>query len=139
MQGLRFLARRTLAITQSSELPLGSTQAICPSTPPQHTQNRTTFSELWQDALLPYLGTRLVLIIVGLLTTLYLLPLIKTTGIYPTPGKFPQVFWLMWQHFDSGFYLSIAHGGYEQVSPAGWVFYPLYPLLIAGISFLLGG
>lgn len=100
---------------------------------PSSTEN-ATLTELWYNALLPYLGTRLVLVLVGLLANFYLLPLTINNAALHQP--FPQVLWLMWTRFDSGFYLDIAHSGYK---PVEWAFYPLYPLLISGVGRLLGG
>jgi len=101
----------------------------------------TTFSEVMRDALLPYAASRLVLVAVGLVANFYLLPMTVNSGLR---APFPQVFWLMWQRFDSDFYLNIAQSGYGQPAfgEAGgvdWVFLPLYPLLMAGLGSILGG
>lgn len=107
--------------------------------------DKVPFSQLWQDALLPYLGTRLIILLIGLLATYYVLPLITSNPrmpAYSTYGALPQALWLMWQRFDSGFYLDIAQHGYAPVvllhDKTNWVFYPLYPLLISGIGKLFG-
>ena len=90
---------------------------------------------------LPFLLTRLVLELVGVVTVYYILPIVSTKQpIYPNQGitKFPDMLWLMWDHFDSGFYLSIAHSGYwgkETLSQmSNWAFFPLYPILIRLIA-----
>src|SRR5438876_920589 len=111
-----------------------------------HSLDTTTLFTLWRYALLPYLSTRFILLIVGLLANLYLMPLIIANPILPSHATymhFPQALWLMWQRFDSGYYLYLAHHGYGPASTlhnhANWVFYPLYPILIAGIAFVFGG
>lgn len=112
----------------------------------QETREQVTFAQLWREALLPYLGTRLIIAVVGLLATYYLLPLIISDPRLPTyakDGAWPQSLWLMWQRFDSGFYVDIAQHGYAPVVlrhvRTDWVFYPLYPLLISGVGKLFGG
>jgi hypothetical protein len=109
-------------------------------------QNRPTARHIWREAVLPYLGIRLIMLIIGLLSVYYLLPILTTNPRLPTfaaQGSFPQSLWLMWNRFDSGFYLNIASHGYWPASTLhnrpDWVFYPLYPLLIAGLGRLFGG
>jgi hypothetical protein len=111
----------------------------------QSTPEKYTFPEIWREALLPYLGTRLVLLIVGLLTTFYILPVMVNHPVLPdhaTYVRFPQALWLMWYHFDSGFYTDIARHGYWSAetlhSASNWAFFPLYPWLIAWIHGLFG-
>jgi hypothetical protein len=108
--------------------------------------DRATLPEIWRNAFLPYLGTRLIIFVIGILATYYVMPLMTSNPRLPsfsTWGAFPQSFLLMWQHFDSGFYLDIARHGYWPASTlhsrSDWVFYPLYPLLIAGLGRLFGG
>lgn len=120
-------------------------RATSAKTSAQVCSEKPLLSQLWNDALLPYLGTRLVLVIVGLLATYYIMPLIIPNPRLPAYSEhsvFPQVLWQMWQRFDSGFYVDIAQHGYALTIPFGfrtnWVFYPLYPLLIAGIGKLFG-
>lgn len=105
-----------------------------------------TARQIWREAVLPYLGIRLIMLIIGLLSVYYLLPVLVSNPRLPTfagQGVFPQSLWLMWSRFDSGFYLNIASHGYWPASTLynrpNWVFYPLYPLLIAGLARLLGG
>jgi len=101
---------------------------------------------LWREAIMPYLGTRLVLILVGLLTDFYILPLIKPYTILPgavARTHFPNALWLMWQRFDSGIYLDMARHGYAPASTlhtfSNWAFFPLYPLLIFVLAPLFAG
>lgn len=101
---------------------------------------------MWRGAILPYVVTRLGLVVVGLLADFYILPLLKYTSILPSPAAnthFPNLLWLMWQRFDSGFYLNIAQAGYWSASTlhtySNWAFFPLYPLLIFLVAHLFGG
>lgn len=103
-------------------------------------------AQIWREALLPYLGTRLIVLVIGLLAAYYVLPLLVSNPRLPTfsaEGAWPRSLWLIWNHFDSGFYVDIARHGYWGIntlhSRTDWVFYPLYPLLIAGLGRLFGG
>jgi hypothetical protein len=105
---------------------------------------RTT--SIWRGAIIPYLGTRLSLVLVGLLTDFYLLPLLKSSPFLPLPAantSFPDALWLMWQRFDSSFYLAIAQAGYWPANSlhtySTWAFYPLFPMLIFPFAHLFGG
>ena len=109
-------------------------------------QEAPTAAQIWKEALLPYLGTRLIVLTIGLLATYYVLPLLASNPRLPTfsaQGSFPQSLWLMWNRFDSGFYVNLAQHGYWPASTlqnrSDWVFYPLYPLLISGLGRLFGG
>ena len=101
--------------------------------------------ELCLAALLPYLITRVGLVLVGLLADYYLLPLHKPSRVLASiraNARFPENLQLMWQRFDSGFYLGIAKSGYDTrhlAHPvASWAFYPLYPLVVSAVSRPLG-
>ena len=103
-------------------------------------------SFLWREALLPFLGTRLIILLIGLAANYYILPLFKSDPLLPrasTNTRWPDALWLMWQHFDSGFYLDIAKNGYWDVNvittQSNWIFHPLYPILIAPFGHLFGG
>ncbi len=83
---------------------------------------------------------------VGLLADFYLLPLLKHNPILPSltaNTHLPDALWLMWQRFDSGFYLNLASSGYWPASTlhtySNWAFFPLYPLLISPFAHLFGG
>ncbi len=112
------------------------------SDPPKN----NTHASLWREALLPYLGTRFVLLLVGLLATYYILPLLKSNPTLASASMnthWPDALWLMWRHFDSGFYVDIAEHGYWPASTlqtaSNWIFHPLYPLLIYPFGHLFGG
>jgi hypothetical protein len=103
-------------------------------------------TSFWRDALLPYLGTRLALVLVGLLGAFYILPLLKSNAVLPSVSentRFPDVLWAMWNRFDAGFYLDIAKNGYWPASTlkgmSNWIFHPLYPLFIFPFAHLFGG
>jgi Dolichyl-phosphate-mannose-protein mannosyltransferase len=109
-------------------------------------QSAAGTTSIWRGAIIPYLGTRLSLVLVGLLTDFYLLPLLKSSPFLPLPAantSFPDALWLMWQRFDSSFYLAIAQTGYWPASSlhtySNWAFYPLFPLLIFPFAHLFGG
>ncbi len=103
---------------------------------------------LYEDALaivIPFVVTRLLLVLIGCTTALYLVPLLNPSQpIHPLPGitQVPAMFWLMWDHFDAGFYLGIARSGYWPASTlkgmSNWAFFPLYPLLVRGVALLIG-
>lgn len=106
----------------------------------------TALSQIGKEAIVPYLITRLTLLLVGLLATFYILPLQSNLPILPSHAvqiHFPQALWLMWERFDSGFYLDLASNGYWSASTlhtaSNWAFYPLYPLLMHVIGLLFGG
>ena len=98
--------------------------------------------EVW----LPYLGTRLILVLIGIITDFYLLPVMKSNPIAPSVAlntSFPQLLWLMGRRFDAGFYIDIAEHGYWAASTlntaSNWIFNPLYPMLIFPFGHLFGG
>jgi len=106
-------------------------------------QEKCTFPIIWREAFLPYLGTRIALFMVGLLATFYILPLMVNNPVLPDHAlfvRFPQALWMMWRHFDSGFYIDIAINGYWDAqtlhSSSDWAFYPLYPFLMSCVRWL---
>lgn len=110
----------------------------------EQVSNRTR--SIWRGAILPYLVTRFGLVLVGLLADFYILPLLNHYSVLaslPANTHFPNLFWLMWQRFDSGFYLDLAKAGYWPASTlhtsSNWAFFPLYPLLISLFAHLFGG
>jgi len=97
------------------------------------------------NVFLPFLAIRLLLVFVGLTTIYYILPLINRKQPIVTDGRlthFPDMLYLMWVHFDSGFYLTIARNGYWGVhtlhAQSNWGFFPFYPLVIRLVAFPFG-
>jgi Gpi18-like mannosyltransferase len=87
--------------------------------------------------ILPLLVVRLLLTVVGIVTAYFLLPLInRQQPIVPDAqaSHLPDMLVFMWSRFDSGFYISIAQGGYWSASTlhtqSNWGFFPFYPLVI---------
>jgi hypothetical protein len=136
------LSRPDLHTQPSDQIDDIAEQQTAPvATAPKQSSGRQMFLALWREALLPYLGTRLVLLIVGLLGTYYIMPLLAHNPNWVIPssnGPFPETLWSMWKHFDSGFYIAIAHYGYQPASAlhtrSNWAFFPLYPWLISGLA-----
>jgi hypothetical protein len=69
-------------------------------TPAQLRHNGTidNLLSIGREAVLPYLGTRVVLVLVGLLADFYILPLIKSNPILARAAantQFPGALWLM--------------------------------------------
>jgi len=82
---------------------------------------------------------------VGLLADFYILPLLKSNPLLSPVDlntHFPEALWLMWKHFDAGFYVDIAQHGYWAASTlrttSNWIFLPLYPMLMYPLGHLLG-
>ena len=83
------------------------------------------------------LATRLMFFLIGIITVYSILPLVKNGLSYPPDPnltRFPDMLYLMWRHFDSGFYLNIATRGYRGPQTlhrmSNWGFFPLYPVLV---------
>jgi hypothetical protein len=98
---------------------------------------RTPLHVLWSRVLLPFLAIRVLLELIGLITFYYVQPLLDRklpigSDLRGLHGR--DVLLLMWKHFDSGYYLWIAHDGYAGAdtlhSATNWAFFPLYPLLV---------
>src|SRR5438105_6033283 len=114
--------------------------------PASSVQLTSTAAPIWREALLPYLCNRLVLVLVGLLADFYILSLLKSNVLLSPVVlniHFPDALWLMWRHFDAGFYVDIAEHGYWAASTlltkSDWIFLPLYPMLMNPLGHLLGG
>src|SRR5437588_11890782 len=105
--------------TRTPESPASPVAAVQSRWRVAYTRWRISWKAIWLDALLPYLITRLVLVLVGLFASFYILPLMANNPLLPAHTantSFPQALWLMWQRFDSGFYLDIARNGYWPAS-----------------------
>ncbi len=103
---------------------------------------RTTLAQVWSFALLPFLISRLLLLLVGVVTVLYIEPLVsrkQPIALAAQQSHVPAILWWMWSRFDTGFYLDIAQNGYwgraSLQGQSNWAFFPLYPLLIRVLAF----
>lgn len=126
---------RSISTQNSSEQELGA----------QADAQETRRIPLWSAILLPLLVTRLLLLLVGVVTTYYVGPLIdrhQPIQITAQGRMFPDMLWSMWLRFDSNFYLGIAQGGYWDAASlhgaSNWAFFPLYPLLLRLLAFPFG-
>ncbi|GAC1388914.1 MAG: hypothetical protein NVSMB38_01030 [Ktedonobacteraceae bacterium] len=98
--------------------------------------------QVWSFALLPFLVSRLLLLLVGVVTVYYIEPLVSRKQpilLDPNQSHFPAILWWMWSRFDTGFYIDIAQHGYWSAATlrgqSNWAFFPLYPLLIHLVAF----
>lgn len=127
-----------------------NTELVPPAVSSEHApstrQSRLSFLyQLWSQILLPLLITRFLLLVVGVVTNYYVLPLINHNQpmfSHTQTPRFPDMLLLMWNRFDSGFYISIARDGYAGAnslhSASNWAFFPLYPLLMRLIALPFG-
>ena len=106
--------------------------------PSKHSALFQSFTE----AILPFVVIRLLLLLVGVLTIIYIEPLVNAhqpIHLDQRHMSWPAMLGLMWANFDSGFYLNLASGGYWGANTlngmSNWAFYPLYPLLIHVFAF----
>ena len=91
--------------------------------------------------LLAFVGLRLAMLLIGVIGV-GLFPSLAPVGV---PGWRAGPIDLGWQHafaawerFDALWFLRIAEGGYR-LEDGSAAFFPLYPLAIRGVSFVLGG
>src|SRR5258708_25418793 len=104
-----------------------------------------TLAQLWKDVIGPFLVIRCLLLVVGMVTIYYILPLVGGPWKVAPSDRilhFPDMLVLMWQHFDIGFYLGIAQTGYDGPNSlhrmSNWAFLHLYPLLIRLVALPFG-
>jgi hypothetical protein len=97
---------------------------------------------IWGDIVIPFLASRFMLVLIVWLA-LYRGLASSAAPATMSPGIFGHHhFWLnMWAHWDAYLYLLIAQHGYRY-DPAQQdyrvAFFPLYPLCIRAVSFVLG-
>jgi hypothetical protein len=111
----------------------------------QHAGAVTSGRAGWLAALrfsaLVYLGVRLGLLLVGLLSTA-LLPVREPVGVPGWPATLPSAGWhhvfTAWERHDALWFLRIAADGYRPDDGSG-AFFPLYPLLTRAVGTALGG
>ena len=106
---------------------------------------KITGKSIVSHVILPLLVVRLLLTLIGIVTAYFLLPLINPQQpIVPDAraSHLPDMLVFMWSRFDSGFYISIARGGYWSASTlytqSNWGFFPLYPLVIRMLAWPFG-
>lgn len=100
--------------------------------------------ERWTRVILwPFLLSRLLLLLVGYATWIWVAPYFTGASYLPGHSDLFSVSWQMWRWFDSFWYLSIAEHGYAPVSAphtaTNWAFYPGYPLSIYLVGSFFGG
>lgn len=113
--------------------------AVPPSGPPPH-RHETLLAEI-RYILGLFISTRVVLLLVGIVSYA-VLPL--SEGKQTTWSKYS---WLdMWGVWDSFWYMDIVQNGYSTASKliafpeqTNFPFFPLYPLLIKGLGWAVGG
>src|SRR5215472_7748607 len=98
---------------------------------------KDTLKNILLHVVVPLLVVRVLLTLVGIIAAYLLLPLVnRQQPIVPdwSASHLPDMLVSMWSHFDSGFYLGIAQGGYWSASTlhsqSNWGFFPFYPLVI---------
>jgi Gpi18-like mannosyltransferase len=91
--------------------------------------------------LIAFVGLRLAMFLIGLFGVA-LFPPLHQVGVPGWPANPPDFGWrnvfTAWERFDALWFLRIADAGYRlgDGSPA---FFPLYPLVTRGLSFVMGG
>lgn len=82
-----------------------------------------------------FAASRLALLCVGLLTQIFITPLVATAP--PATISSHQVL-NIWARWDAGWYLTLANNGYQPSPAAGgqanWAFFPAYPTLASLLS-----
>lgn len=89
-----------------------------------------------------FVGVRLLLLVLAL-ASVVLFPSLRPVSVpgwpaHPLPDPGWHNLFAVWERFDSLWFLRIAASGYR-VGDGSAVFFPLYPLAIRAISWLLGG
>ncbi len=99
-------------------------------------------SHIFTEVILPFVVIRLILLLVGVLTIIYIEPLVNVhqpIHLDQQHMRLPDMLGSMWANFDSGFYITLAAGGYWGADTlhgmSNWAFYPLYPLFIHVFAF----
>ncbi len=91
--------------------------------------------------LLVFVGLRLAMFLIGLLGVA-LFPPLRQVGVPGWPANPPDPGWqnmfTAWERFDALWFLRIADGGYR-LADGSAAFFPLYPLVTRGLSFVMGG
>lgn len=101
----------------------------------------SNFKETFLYCLKLFIGVRVLLGLLAVLATALLEPNVATSvpgwdAPVQTPGW--HNFFSAWERWDALWFLRIAIGGYED-SDLSAAFFPLYPLLVRGVSMAIGG
>ncbi|MGA9159683.1 MAG: mannosyltransferase family protein [Actinomycetota bacterium] len=91
--------------------------------------------------LLAFVGLRIAMLVIGVVgVTLF--PPLRSVGVPGWPAHAVDPGWqnafTAWERFDALWFLRIAESGYR-LRDGSAAFFPLYPLLVRGLSFALGG
>ncbi|HLZ24405.1 MAG TPA: hypothetical protein VKQ30_20005 [Ktedonobacterales bacterium] len=109
-----------------SRLPPGASAAIPRERP-------IAWRPILKQAALLWIATRAVYALITVFAVAF------TAGIHSPNTRFsPSRLIAIWQQLDVNWYLSVAAGGYAQ-DVTRTAFFPLYPVLIAIVTFLIGG
>lgn len=91
--------------------------------------------------LIAFVGLRVAMFVIGVVGVA-LFPPLRTVGVPGWPAHPVDLGWqnafTAWERFDALWFLRIAEGGYR-LGDGSAAFFPLYPLTIRGLSFVLGG
>ncbi|MGZ8605490.1 MAG: mannosyltransferase family protein [Actinomycetota bacterium] len=101
-----------------------------------------TFVEALRYCALVFLALRLLTFAIGLVAA-GVVPPIEPVGVpgwpaHPAPDPGWHTLFTAWERFDALWFLRIADTGYR-TDDGSAAFFPLYPLVVRAISFLLGG
>jgi hypothetical protein len=111
-------------------------------TPPLELSSRRDIRGSGAIAFRALVTSRLVVLFAGVLAVLEIGQAPGTTGFYGEPltspfGYFGNLLAAPFARWDSGWYLSIAQGGYDH-QLARTAFFPLYPVLMRGLGLAVG-
>jgi Mannosyltransferase (PIG-V) len=102
----------------------------------------TPISEGIRYCLLVFLGVRVALFVMAVVAMGTLPHVVSSTGVpgWPAPSfsAGPHNFITAWERADALWYLRIADGGYA-AGDGSAAFFPLFPLVVRGVSWVLGG
>ena len=106
---------------------------------------RLSWKKEWTTIIILFLTFRLIYSALGVLVVSTLdSQLVVNNPIYTSAAsllrqdRFSQLFINVWMRWDTGWFLKIAAFGYDK-QDYSTAFMPLYPCLIRGVSYLLGG
>ena len=119
----------------------GATADPARGTDAPSTDWRASAARAFRFCLLAFLCLRLGILVIGVIGVA-LFPSLASVGVPGWRVGAPDLGWqhafAAWERFDALWFLRIADGGYR-LEDGSAAFFPLYPLTIRGMSFLLGG